>query len=244
MLKSASAPFLAMLVVAGLGAAHPAAADEQRPREAVIAVSGSADAKAAPDQAMLVFSVMRIEETARAALDANNKAMAAVIADLKAQGIAENDIQTRDFSIDPQYVYPRDDNGEGKPPKLTGYRVVNALSVRVRDLAKVGPVLDRAVSLGVNEGGNIQFINADPSKAIASARADAMKDAMAKARVLAEAAGVKLGRIVEISERADRPEPMPMMRMSMAKQEADAVPIASGENTFTVTVNATFAIDQ
>jgi len=98
------------------------------------------------------------------------------------------------------------------------------------------------VTLGVNQGGDIRFTNDHPEQALQSARTAAMKDAMAKAKTLAEASGVTLGRIVEIAENPAQGEPMPMARMAMAKESADAAPVATGENSYNVSVNLTIAI--
>ncbi|MEH6635183.1 MAG: SIMPL domain-containing protein, partial [Halioglobus sp.] len=140
---------------------------------------------------------------------------------------------------------PRTSSGETQPPRIVGYTVRNSLSVRVRDISKVGVILDKSVTLGVNEGGSITFTNDDPSQAIEQARTRAVQEAMAKAKTLAQAAGVKVGRVLEISEQSFNPGPRPMMQaeMSMARS-ADAVPVATGENTYKVTVNVSFAIDQ
>ncbi|WEZ82992.1 SIMPL domain-containing protein [Rhizobium sp. 32-5/1] len=234
-----SAVFAATL--AGL-AATPSLAAETGPREAVIVVSGEGHSATAPDMAILSFSVVKDAKTAREALDANNRAMADVLAALKTAGIAERDLQTSGFAINPQYVYPDNSDGGTRQPELTGYQVANTLTIRVRDLAKLGEIIDSSVTLGVNQGGSIQFTNDKPEPVITEARKAAVVDAVAKAKVLAEAAGVAIGRIVEISENSGRPEPLPMMR-SMAKDAgAEAVPIATGENSYTVSVNVTFAI--
>jgi uncharacterized protein YggE len=222
----------------------PAHAEDSNPREARIVVSGEAQSAIAPDLAIVALGVTETRKTAREALSANNASMAAVLKALKADGMADKDLQTSGFSIQPDYSYPQNEDGTPKPPVLNGYTVSNMLSVRIRDLSKVGAVLDTAVTLGVNQGGDIRFTNLDPQKAIAAAREGAMKDAIAKARTLADSAGVALGRVVEISESTSRPEPVPMVRMAMAKEAADAVPVASGENSYAVTVNVTFAIQQ
>lgn len=222
----------------------PALAEDNAPREAVIIVSGEANSAVAPDLAIVSLGVVQTDKTARAALDANNKSMADVLKALKEGGIADKDLQTSGFSIEPQYVYPDNQDGIQKPPVLTGYTVNNTLTVKMRDLTKLGGVLDTSVSLGINQGGEIRFTNADPEKTIETARKAAMKNAIAKAETLAEAAGVKLGRVIEITENTSRPEPVPAMRMAMAKEASDAVPVASGENSYSVTVNVTFAIKQ
>ena len=211
-------------------------------KEPVIVVSGQGDASVVPDLAIVNLSVAETAKTAREALDINNGAMTAVTKSLKDQGIADRDMQTSGLSIQPQYSYPQNEDGSPKLPVLNGYTVTNGLTVRVRDLAKLGAIIDQSVTSGVNQGGDIRFTNDDPEKALEEARAKAVKNAAAKAKTLADAAGVKLGRVVEISESAGGADPQPMMRMQMAKEAADSVPIAAGENTYTVNVSVTFAI--
>ena len=211
-----------------------------------ILVTGQGSVDVAPDMAMLVLTVTREAETARAALDANSSAMKDVLDAMKAEGIKARDLQTAGFSIQPKYIYPpQKSTGTREPPRIVGYTVRNSLNVRVRDIGSLGQILDKSVTLGVNEGGNISFSNDNPSAAITEARVLAIKDAMAKAKTLADAAGVKIGKLLEISEQSFNPRPMPMARAerSMA-MSADAVPVASGENTYTVSVNVSYAIDQ
>lgn len=208
------------------------------PREPIISVSGEGEASIAPDMAIVTLGVVRNAKTAEAALSAGNAAMAQVLQALKAQGIADRDMQTTNFSIYPQYTNPEQQNG--KAPEIISYEVSNSVTVKLRDLSKIGGLLDSSIKLGVNQGGQIAFTNSDPETAMTEARKAAVAKALAKAKTLAEAAGVKLGRIIEINEGVGRDAPQPMMRMSMAK--ADAAPIATGENSYAVTVDVTFAI--
>ena len=222
-----------------------ARADDDSPFPRIL-VTGQGSIDVAPDMAVLNLTVMREAETARAALDANSSAMNDVLLAMKKEGIEARDLQTSGFSIQPRYIYPSPKSSDHREaPQIVGYTVRNSLTVRVRDISAVGAILDKSVALGVNEGGNFVLSNADPSAAITRARIEAMKDAIAKAKTLAEAAGVKTGKILEISEQSFNPYPMPMARaeMSMARS-ADAVPVATGENTYKVTVNVSFAIDQ
>lgn len=242
----AALPFLASALLCA--AAVPAAAQtapaptiaEAQPR---ISVTGEGEKALRPDIALLTFSVMREAPSAREALTANNEAMAEVIAALKEDGIADRDLQTAGIQINPRYDYPNDGKG-GQRAELAAYQVTNTLSVRVRDIARTGAILDKVVSLGVNQGGGISFTNADPSAALAEARRAAVADAMEKARTLAQAAGVELGRILEISERADAPEPVLYMQAKMASDRAESVPVEAGENSYRVSVTMSFGIDQ
>jgi len=231
------------LFIMGFGTAAMADANAPFPR---ILVNGEGRVDIAPDMAILSLTVTREADTARSALDANSAAMNEVIAAMKAEGIEARDLQTSRFSIQPRYSRPAPKpTGEREPPQIIGYTVRNSLTVRVRDITTVGAVLDKSVTLGVNEGGNIRFTNADPSTAIEEARSLAVKDAIAKANTLATAAGVKTGKLLELSEQTYSPRPVAMAsaEMSMARS-ASSVPVATGENTYKVMVNASFAIDQ
>ena len=211
-----------------------------------ILVTGEGRADLAPDMAILTLPVTREAATARKALDANSEAMTEVLKAMKAVGVKGNDLQTSGFSIQPRYFRPPvKPSGEREAPQISGYTVRNTLTVRVRDISAVGTILDKSVSLGVNEGGNIHFTNDDPSKAISQARTLAVKNAMTKAKTLADAAGVKTGRILEISEYASNPRPMKMAQADMAvARSGSAVPVAAGENSYTVTVNISIEIAQ
>ena len=184
-----------------------ARAAEPELREATIIVSGEGDAAIAPDMAVLSLSVVREAETAAEALKANSQAMAEVIADLKAKSIADRDIQTSAFSVDPLYRQDKADDDTYEAPVIVGYRVTNGLTLRVRDLTMLGGLIDAAVKLGVNQGGGISFTNDNPEATVEEARKQAVAKAAAKAKTLTEVAGVKLGRIVEISENFARPMP-------------------------------------
>lgn len=229
-----------------LAAAIPMAANAQetaKPREATIIVTGEGTAEMAPDLALIDLGVVKVAKTAREALDENNKAMAEILAALKEAGIEARDLQTSGFTINPQYQYPQSTTGENPPPVLLGFQVANTVTLRVRDLGKLGEILDKAVSLGANQGGGIRFTNDKPDTAVSAARKKAVENAMAKAKELTDAAGVGLGRVLEISETSYRAEPMPMMR-AVAKDyaAAGAVPLATGENSYSVIVNVTFAL--
>ncbi|WP_099864589.1 SIMPL domain-containing protein [Pararhizobium haloflavum] len=240
---------LAVLVVpAGMNSpvfAQPQAVETRQEQPGTISVTGEGDAAVAPDMALVTLTVLREAETARQALDDSNEAMEEVLQAMRDEDIAERDLQTSGFGINPQYVYPNGEN-EVREPRITGYEVSNTLTVRLRDLEKLGALLDASVSLGVNQGGNIVFTNNDPAQTLAEAREDAVGDARARAETLADAAGVSLGRILRIDESTQAPPPMPMARAEMAKSfAADAsVPVASGENLYHVTVTMTFEIDE
>ncbi|PDV90172.1 hypothetical protein CO652_01875 [Rhizobium sp. H4] len=232
------------LLALPLAAAAPAMAQEAKPREAVISVTGDGESSMAPDMAVVTLSVVKQAKTAREALDENNKAMKDVLGALKSGGIAERDLQTSGFSIQPQYNYPQPVDGQQQQPQLIGYQTINSITVRLRDLAKLGQVIDQSVTLGINQGGEIQFTNDKPDAAVEEARKNAVAEAVKKAKTLSEAAGVKLGRIIEINENEPRPLPQPAYRATMMKEADAAVPVQGGETTYHVSVTVTFAIER
>lgn len=243
MLRTQSLAALTGLVIAF--SAMPALADDNDviPQ---ISVSATGMADVAPDMAIINLTVLRQADTAREALDANTDAMAQVLDAMRGEGIEDRDLQTANFNIQPRIVYPEPTNGVRPPPVITGYDVSNSLTVRVRDLDRLGAILDQSVTLGVNQGGGIMFTNDDPAAALDEARTEAMQIAIAKAQTLTEAAGIGLGRILSIAENSNQPRPVPMARsdMAMVAAEAAPVPIAAGENTYRVTVNVTFELAQ
>lgn len=214
-----------------------------RTREASrrMVISGEGEATATPDLGIMTLGVMREATTAREALDANNKAMAEVIAAVKKLSVADRDLKTARVQIYPRYDYPKKRDGTQKT-KLVAYQARNSLTVRVRDLSKAGELLDKSVTLGVNEGGGIAFVNDDASAIMTEARRKAVADALEKAKTISEAAGVKLGRIVEISEGYAGQHWGENERARMSMEREAPVPIEVGENTFRVQVNITFEL--
>lgn len=234
----------AMLLAITPAHADPDSANREDP--ARITITGEGSAAVAPDMAILSLGVSREAKTAREALDLNNAAMTEVIEAMKARGIEGRDLQTSNFSIQPRYTHYRPKEGEEqKPPQITGYVVSNNLTVRIRDLTKIGEVLDESVTLGVNTGGGINFTNDDPKSEITKARTAAMKDALDRANTLLEAAGASLGKIISINEQFHTPGPVPVAHARMmASDAAESVPLEAGENTYKVNVTVTWAIEQ
>lgn len=242
--KRFAPPLLASALLAALLLPSAATADD-KPVPPRIQISGEGEVHAAPDMAILDLTVLREADTARAALSANNAAMKEVLQAMKDAGIAERDLQTSGVGIRPRYRHPSKDNSF-REPKIVGYTVTNSLTVRVRDLKSVGDVLDKSVTLGVNQGGNLRFVNDDTGVVMKEARKRAVADALDKAKTLAEAAGIRLGHIIEMSEQSSRPRPVLNARQAMvaAAPAAEAVPLAAGENSYHTTVRMVFAIEQ
>lgn len=221
--------------------ALPLAARAETPSPRIIVV-GEGEATVKPDLALLTLSVMREAATAREALTANNEAMAKVLAAMKESGVAERDLQTAGIQINPRYNYTNKPDGT-QDAQLVAYQVVNTLSIRVRDIEKTGEIIDKSVTLGVNQGGSITFTNDNPTATITEARKKAVTDAMEKAKTLSDAAGVTLGKVIEMSEVNYAQPPMPINAKAYAQDAAGAAaPVAAGENAYRIQVNMTFEL--
>lgn len=244
MLQKTSQLFFSIFIILTVFTAQTSFADDKQ--TATISLNGTGSMSIAPDMAIVSFGVVKEAKTARTALDENNKAMASILKAMEENGIEKKDLQTSGFNIQPKYFYPkRNANGEQASPEITGYIVSNNLTIRIRDIDKAGEILDLSVTLGINSGGNIQFTNADTSAVLKEARIMAVKDAVEKAQTLADAAGVKLGDILNISENISRPMPIGIAQArSLSVQEDASVPIASGENSYSVTVQMSWEISQ
>ncbi len=212
------------------------AAEIQTPQ---ITVTGNGQVSVRPDMAVVVFGVQKVGPTARQALDENNNAMKKVIALLKEAGIEEKKIKTSGFSIQPQFDYR---NNSSRPAEIIGYQVRNSVTVEVGDLSLLGSLLDKAVDAGLNEGGQISFTNQDIKTLMRQAEAKAVKDAIEKAQLMAEAAGVKTGRIISIQESGGSMPVGPMVKRLAFDAEASSVPIENGENTYQANVTVTVEI--
>lgn len=199
-----------------------------------ITVNGEATTSVAPDLAQVEGGVTSEAKTAREASDANNKAMAAVLAALKAAGVAEADVQTSRLSLFPQSASAR----AGGAATITGYRASNRVIIRVRDIAKVAGTLDTLVAAGANEIGGINFMVSQESKALDEARVKAIEDARRKAEIYAKAAGVRLGAPLRISEEGAG-GPVPMRAQFKAGASA---PVAPGEETLRIAVTVSYEI--
>lgn len=203
-----------------------------------LSVTGEGEVKAVPDEAQLSAAVVSQAETAADALAANRRAMNAVFAALKAQGIPDKSIQTSGFSVSPQY----DSGKDGKSaPRIVGYDVSNEVSVTVDDLTKLGATIDALVASGSNSLGGVGFTIRDPKPLLDEARAAAVKDAMHRAEIYARAAGVTLGRVITMGESGSA-MPRPMFRAMAAMASGEPTPTAPGEQTISAAVSMTIEI--
>lgn len=241
-LPSMSALAMAGLVAAALVVSSGVKAKAEEPT-AKITITGSGSVSVTPDMATLVSRVVTQDDNAKTALDQNSAAMRNVMKEITAAGIEKKHIQTSGFDISPVYGNNRNLNNNGyQTPKVVGYRVQNGVSVTVTDIEKIGPLLDKVVSSGSNDVGQIRFGISEPQKHMEQARKDAVADARAKAELYAQAAGVKLGRVLSISEETSGRSPYPEMMMARAAKMDSAPPIEAGEETISASVNITYEL--
>ncbi|WP_273524682.1 SIMPL domain-containing protein [Rhodosalinus sediminis] len=204
--------------------------------ERLISVTGRGEVTAPPDMAVIRLGVVEEAATAQAAMQAANDAAAAVLARLRARGIAQRDMQTSELRLAPVRASGPQDEGR----RITGFTASNAVTVRLRDLAALGGALDAVVGEGANRLDGLRFTVADPAPLMEEARRAAVADAMARAETLAAAAGVTLGPVRSIAERGGG-APRPMM-MEAARSGGGGVPVAPGEIEITVEVAMELAI--
>jgi uncharacterized protein len=209
-----------------------------KPDRAGIIVSALGEASVAPDLAIVAFAVSGDGKDLGPTRDDVNRRSSAVLEALRKLEVAEGDINAPDVGIHPQYDYRR---GQ----RLIGYRVARQMSARVRDLDRLGDVLDGVVEAGANEVSGAQMSTADPSAAEHAALQAAVTAARAKAEVLAAAAGVTLGAVVRIEEETGGDPPLPKMRMMAAMAESADAPteVATGDLTVTSRIRVTFGLD-
>ena len=203
-----------------------------------ITVTGDGHVESRPDMATISLGVTSQGGSAVAAMAANAADLARVLAKLRAAGIAERDLQTSGLSLNPSWQ--SDENGNN--PRINGYVASNMLTVRLRAIDGLGAVLDAAVTDGANSLNGVSFGLADPAPVLDEARRRAVADALHRALLLTEAAGVTLGSVVAISEGGSF-APAPMFRME-ADMVAGAVPVAQGEVSISASVTMVWELGQ
>ena len=211
----------------------PAALAESR----TLSLTGLGQASAPPNMAQVTVGVTTVADTAAEALASNSTEMNAVFRTLRDNGVDPADMQTSGLSLNPRW---NSYGSSGKQPKIEGFEGSNSLRVTVRVIDDLGTVLDEITRAGANNIQSVSFSLKDPSPLLEQARKAAVKDAMAKADLYAEAAGVSLGPIVRIDESGQSgPAPGHARMEAMA---ASAVPIAAGETQIAASITIVWEI--
>ncbi len=227
------ASLLSACAAAPFASAQQAEPETQNPR--TLTVTGSGQALLTPDIAYVTIGVHTEDKNAAEAVSANNSQAQAVTSALREFGIPAKDIRTTNFSIYPQQQYDE----QGQVQGIT-YIVDNSVYVTVRDLTKVGDLLDTAVKAGANSISGIQFDVADKTNALSDARKAAVTNATEIANELATAAKVTLGPVQSINIYGS--SPMPVFDARAAAMESASVPVSPGQLNITVEVQIVFEI--
>jgi len=211
----------------------------------LLTVTGEGESTRKPDLAVFTAGVSSTGKTAGEALRANSADMSRVIAALKQAGIADRDIQTSNLNLNPVYAdmsrQPVDPLAQ-QMPRIIGYQVSNTVTVKQRKLDEFGKVIDTLVSAGANQVNGPSFQIDKPATALDEARTAAMKAARERATLYANAAGLKVVRILSISESGGYvPRPMVAYRMAAAEVAA-APPIEAGEVSLNASVTVQFEL--
>ncbi len=229
------APFAALLAAAILLGVGPSLADEDKIPS--VTVTGNGTASATPDTADVRVGATVIAATATKALaDAGARAEGLLKA-ARDQGVADKDIQTSGISLRPQ-LNRQDQNRSGQKPGIAGYRAQLNYTLIVRDLGKLGMILDRLVAAGANEMGGIRLFVSETSALTDEARRKAMKDAEHAASILAGEAGLRLGTVLRIEDSTASPGPMWIM-----SARAEGVPMPRGKISYRMRVRVTYALE-
>jgi uncharacterized protein len=234
-------PALLLAAFLAPSAALPASAHDQADKR-TISLGATGTVKTTPDMVEIAAGVTSEARSAREALDKNTAAMGKAIETLKGEGIEPKDIQTANFSVGPIYEQRPYEGSESKAPTVVGYRVTNQVRISLRDTGKLGAVLDKVVSLGANQIDSIEFGVSEPESLKDEARKLALKNVTDNAKLYAEAAGVKLGKILSVTEEESSYQP----RFAGAAPQfemAKAVPIEAGTAAVEVRVRVSLEIE-
>jgi uncharacterized protein len=232
----------ALLTSLGAGAQpQTVAAPRSETSARIIRVEGTGETQAQPDEAWIDLAVETQGATAKAAGEENAKKIDRLLAALTAAGVPRKDMETRNYSVYPDYAQP-DPRAE---PKLRGYRANNTLSVHTRELGRLGEHIDRALASGANRVDGVRFGLSKPDAVRAEALRQAVERARKSAEVLAAALGVRLGAVLEASTVAEPPRLFPARAMmAMADKSAEAsTQILPEEQTIQAQVTLVYAIE-
>ena len=238
-----AASLLALAVLAGTGCSRPQSAPlSGGAYGTLVTVSAYGEARRAPDIATLSTGVVTLAPDAKAAARLNAERMNAVVAAIEAAGIAKKDVQTSGVSLSPDYGYEAN-----QPPRIKGYSASNTVNVTVREIGRLGEIMDVLVANGANNINGPSFDIEDKDAVLDEARGKALAKARARAESYAKRLGLRVGRVVSVDETGGRTQPpVPMLQRNMAMAEAAAAapepPIAVGENVLGLNLNVVYEL--
>jgi uncharacterized protein YggE len=236
-------PKISIALAAAVFLAHSSASAQTVPAQAAPArtlnIVGTAEVHAVPDAALVAIGVVTESDTAAAALKANSAAVTKVLDAIRSFGVEAKDLQTRGLSLEARYYRP-DKPSPTDRPRIIGYTAADEVTVRARDLVKLGDLLDKVTVAGANRIDGIEFVVSNQEGLLDEARRKAVADAKDKADLYAGAAGFALGKVMSLTEESV-PSPRPMAR-AMVASEAAPVPVAAGEVTLSVRVRVVWSL--
>ncbi len=242
-------PVVATLVLGALAATttFPAGAqmnDSDEQPIPSITVNGSGEVRAAPDLAIVQLGVVAQADTARQAQEGANRIARAILQKVSALGVETKAIQTAQLVLTPVYDQPNPQRQAPEAPHLVGYRASNVVSVRLADLAKVGPVIDAAVDAGANRVEGVDFQLEDDREARRKALEQAVDEARGKAKAIASALGIELGPVQDVQEGGISIQTPKFGGTRMLAMEARApeTPVSAGEVTVSANVTLRYRI--
>lgn len=241
---------LALVLTISIAAGIPAKITNEFPgikNIYTITVSGTSEAFAKPDLAMVNFAVVTEAKTVSDALAENTKKMNAIIDFIKSQGVEEKDLKTTNFSIYPLYEYTSKSETLIYPPSperrfLIGYEIQQSLEVKIRDMSKISSLIEGATKAGANQVGNLQFTINNEDNLKKEARQKAIEKAKIQAQEMASQLGVRLGKITNFMETGGGMPIYFMAEKSLGIGGGEAPQIETGENKIEITVNITYEI--
>ena len=204
-----------------------------------ITVTGEGESRAVPDRAMITVGVQSRAATAAAAAAENARRQAAVLDTLRRLGFTPEQLTTANYNVSPEMQYDQ----QGQRPRVIGYVVSNTVRIDVRRLEQTGQVIDAALAKGANEIHGLNFYLSNPTPARRAAIADGVARARADAEALAQAAGGRVGHLLELSTAPAGQVIFPKAMMADARGGAESAqtPISVGEETVRATVHARWA---
>jgi uncharacterized protein YggE len=206
-----------------------------------ITIVGTAETELAPDLATIALGVAIEKPTAKAATEAEAQAAQAVVAEAKAEGVVAGDIATRSLTLEQTFDEIRDASGRNVGRKPRGFAATEMFEIRVRDLAKAGALAQALIDKGADRFDGIAYAIEHPQPVLDRLAAEAVRAARRQAQLAADAAGVKLGRVLLIERPGETARlPSPMMAM---RRVATPLPVEAGSRTLAVEMEVTWAIE-
>jgi uncharacterized protein YggE len=232
-------PLLAAAALALPAAAQAQTAVQVQPISGTrLDISATGEVTRVPDVAIISTGVVTRASTATGAIQQNAARMERVRTALKRAGIADKDIQTSSINLNPEYHYE-----QNKPPRLTGYTASNQVSVRFRDISETGKILDALVAEGANQISGPNLTIDKPDEALDEARMKAIANGRARADLYARALGMRVVRLLSVSESGGYAVPPPMPMYARAEMAQDAsTKIDPGEQKVQVGVSMSFEL--